>query len=55
MNRFMRVSGFAVILAITCRGYPALSDTIDINGVARSYIFQRADAKPAFYVYQHAR
>lgn len=47
MNRFMRVSGFAVILAITCWGYPALSDTIDINGMARSYTVQFPDTKSA--------
>jgi polyhydroxybutyrate depolymerase len=43
----MRISGFAVVLAITCWGNPALSDTIDINGIARTYIVQRADTKPA--------
>jgi polyhydroxybutyrate depolymerase len=43
----MRVSGLAVILAIICWGNSALSDTIDINGVARTYILQRADTRPA--------
>src|ERR1700722_13455542 len=43
----MRVSGLAIVLAITCWGNPALSDTININGVARSYILQRADTRPA--------
>lgn len=43
----MRISSLAVVLAITCWGCPALSDTIDINGVARTYIVQFADKKPA--------
>ena len=43
----MRVSGLAVILAIICWGCPALSDTIDINGIARTYSIQRSDTKPA--------
>jgi polyhydroxybutyrate depolymerase len=43
----MRVSGLAIVLAITGWGTPALSDTIDINGMARSYIVQPADLKPA--------
>ncbi len=43
----MRLSGLALGLAIACWGKPALSDTIDINGVARSYILQRADIRPA--------
>jgi polyhydroxybutyrate depolymerase len=43
----MRASGLAIILAVTCWGNPALSDTIDINGVARTYILQRSDTRPA--------
>jgi polyhydroxybutyrate depolymerase len=43
----MRVSGLTVVLAIICWGSPALSDTIDINGVARTYMIQRTDTKPA--------
>ena len=43
----MRIFGVAVILAITWWGNPALSDTIDINGVARTYILQLADTRPA--------
>jgi polyhydroxybutyrate depolymerase len=43
----MRVSGLAIVLAITGWGTPALSDTININGMARSYIVQPADLKPA--------
>jgi polyhydroxybutyrate depolymerase len=43
----MRISGLAAILAITCCGNPALSETIDINGIARSYTIQLPDKKPA--------
>jgi polyhydroxybutyrate depolymerase len=43
----MRVSGLATILAIICWGNPALSDTIDINGMVRTYSIQRSDTKPA--------
>lgn len=43
----MRISSLTVVLAIIWWGSPALSDTIDINGVARTYIVQFADKKPA--------
>jgi polyhydroxybutyrate depolymerase len=43
----MRVSGLAAVLAITCWENPALSETIDINGITRSYTIQLPDKKPA--------
>ena len=43
----MRMSGLAAILAITCWANPALSETIDINGIVRSYTIQLPDKKPA--------
>jgi polyhydroxybutyrate depolymerase len=47
MNLFTCASGLALVLAITGWGDPALSDSIDINGVARTFTLQRADTKPA--------
>jgi polyhydroxybutyrate depolymerase len=42
----MRAFRLAAVLAILFGG-PALADTIDINGVTRSFIVQLAEAKPA--------
>ena len=47
MNQPARVSGMAVALAIACAACPALSDTIGVNGVARTYTAQLPAAKPA--------
>jgi poly(3-hydroxybutyrate) depolymerase len=47
MNRSMRASGLAVVLAIACCACPALSDSIGINGVARTFTAQLPDKKPA--------
>jgi polyhydroxybutyrate depolymerase len=46
MSPLLRASGIAAILAI-CWGYPALADSIDIKGVARSYSAQLPARKPA--------
>src|SRR5260370_34645988 len=46
MNRSMRASGLAVVLAACC-ACPALSDSIGINGVARTFTAQLPDKKPA--------
>ncbi len=43
----MRALSLVIILAVSIGGYPALSDTIDINGVVRNYIVQLPDKKPA--------
>ena len=42
-----RRSGSAIVLALVGWGCPALADTIDINGVTRSYTVQLAAARPA--------
>jgi hypothetical protein len=39
--------GLAMILALVGWGCPALADSIDINGVTRSYTVQLAATKPA--------
>ena len=36
-----------VVLALMCWGCPALADTIDINGVTRTFTAQLPDARPA--------
>jgi polyhydroxybutyrate depolymerase len=46
MSPLLRASGIAAILAI-CWGCPALADSIDIRGVARSYSAQLPARKPA--------
>jgi polyhydroxybutyrate depolymerase len=43
----MRAARLAVVLASAWCACPALSDTIAINGVTRTFIAQLADAKPA--------
>jgi polyhydroxybutyrate depolymerase len=43
----MRLAGPAVVLALICWSCSALADSIDINGVARSYIAQLPGNKPA--------
>ena len=45
MSPLLRASGIAAILAI-CWGCPALADSIDIKGVARSYSVQLPATKP---------
>src|SRR5471030_2832885 len=45
--REMRASGLAAVLAIIGWVNPALSETIDINGIARSYTIQLPDKNPA--------
>jgi len=43
----MRRFGPALVFALACWGSAALADTIDINGVARTYTVQLPDNKPA--------
>jgi polyhydroxybutyrate depolymerase len=50
MNCSMRLSGLAAIVAIACLARPALSDTIDIGGVTRTYTAQLPETKPAALV-----
>src|SRR6266436_5441355 len=47
MVQLMRVSGLAIVLAIACCARPALSDTIGINGISRTYTVQLPSNKPA--------
>jgi polyhydroxybutyrate depolymerase len=47
MNCSMRLSGLAAVVAIACLVRPALSDTIDIGGVTRTYTAQLPETKPA--------
>jgi polyhydroxybutyrate depolymerase len=46
MNRLLLLSGLAVV-AITCWAVPALSDSIDIDGVTRTFAAQLPNTKPA--------
>ena len=47
MNRLLRLSGLAVVATIACCANPALSDTIAINGVTRTFTVLLPDARPA--------
>ena len=47
MNQLLRLSGLAVIVAVTCGACPALSDSIAISGVTRMFTAQLPDKKPA--------
>ena len=47
MNWLLRASRIAFSLAITCCARPALSDTISINGVSRTFLAQLPDTRPA--------
>lgn len=46
MNRLLLLSGLAVV-ATTCWVVPASSDSIDVNGVTRTFIAQLSNTKPA--------
>jgi polyhydroxybutyrate depolymerase len=46
MNRLILLSGL-IVLTMICRAAPAVSDSIDIDGVTRTFIAQIPDAKPA--------
>jgi len=50
MNRWSHLIGFASVVAITWCANPALSDTIDIGGVTRTYTVQLPETKPAALV-----
>jgi polyhydroxybutyrate depolymerase len=43
----MRLSGLAVIVAIVCCAGPALSDTIGVDGITRTFTAQLPDTRPA--------
>ena len=43
----MRAAGLAVFTAIACCASPAWSDSISINGIARTFMTQLPDARPA--------
>jgi polyhydroxybutyrate depolymerase len=47
MRQLMRAAGLAVFTAITWCASPALSDSISINGIARTFTAQLPDVKPA--------
>jgi len=46
-NQLMSVIRLALALSIISWGYPVLAETIDIHGVARSYLVQLPDQRPA--------
>ena len=43
----MRLSGLAVVVAIVCCAGPALSDTIGVDGITRTFTAQLPDTRPA--------
>ena len=47
MKQMMRAAGLAVVSAIACGASPAWADTIDINGIARTYTAKLPDKRPA--------
>jgi polyhydroxybutyrate depolymerase len=47
MKQLKRVAGIAIALAIICCAGPALSETIGVNGVTRTFTAQLPDTKPA--------
>src|SRR5712672_2244620 len=47
MNPFLRLSGLAAVFAIAGWVFPALSDTIAINGVTRTFTAQLPAKRPA--------
>ena len=47
MKQLLRGSGIAITLAIACCAEPALSDSIGVNGVTRTFTAQLPDTKPA--------
>jgi polyhydroxybutyrate depolymerase len=47
MNQFPRLSGLAAVFAIAGWVFPALSDTIAVNGVTRTFTAQLPAKRPA--------
>jgi polyhydroxybutyrate depolymerase len=47
MSWLLRTSRIGIVLAITCAAWPALAETISINGVSRTFLAQLPETRPA--------